>query len=348
MNLFDGNGNIFDISNGDINCKIIAHRGYHANAKQNTIAAFVDAAENGFKWLEVDIRKCTDNIYVMAHDATSTLYDNGTAKSLTIASNAYADIKNYTWDAAGKYKLCTLQAAFNMAKAYDLHIICDLKNGSNKDVMAIAALCGASDRVLLSYASFAAAYNEAWLLAKYDNVPIRCVPSDYGNFSQLTAEVNNPIYADINASTKVHYQSYLNIALSCGIPILFSGCTLSNKNIWQVIASGCMANEGLNITHDEFYSAIKNDFDAVNEIAVSATSVSVAVDGTAEITAESTLQTVAGYIYAYSEDPAVATVQQTVFGSSATVTVTGVSTGSTNIVVFSGNGEKQTITVAVS
>jgi hypothetical protein len=348
MNLFDGNGNIFDISNGDINCKIIAHRGYHATAKQNTIAAFVDAAENGFKWLEVDIRKRTDNIYVMAHDATSTLYDNGTAKSLTIASNAYADIKNYTWDTAGKYKLCTLQAVFNMAKAYDLHIICDLKNGSNKDVMGIAALCGATDRVLLSYASFAAAYNEAWLLSKYDNVPIRCVPSDYSNFNQLAAEISNPIYADVNASTKAHYQSYLNIALSCGIPILFSGCTLSNKNIWQVIASGCMANADLNISHGDFYSAIANDFDAVNEISLSNTELTLAVNGTAELTAESALQTVAGFVYAYSEDPTTVTIAQTAFGSKATATATGIQAGSTNIVFFSGNGEVQKVAVTVS
>lgn len=346
--IYDINGNILLTENADINCKIIAHRGYHATAKQNTIEAFKDASENGFSWIEIDIRKCSDGIYVMSHDNAVTLYNNGTAVSVTISSSAYENIKNYTWDAAGQYKLCTLQATFNAMKIYGMNMICDLKNGTNTDVMNIATLCGAVDKVLLSYSSFQAAYNDRNLLLKYDNVPIRCIPSDYANFATLAGAISNPIYADVNASETAHYQQYLNIALSCGVPIIFSGCTTSNTNIWCVLANGAMANLDLNITYDQFYNLINNDYDMATTITPSVNSLSLAVNGTSSLTGTSNVNTAGGYVYAYSLDPSVAKVTQTGFGQTATCTITGMSAGSTSILLFDGCGEKITVAVIVA
>lgn len=332
----------------DIGFKIIAHRGWHEVAAQNTIPAFVAAVNHGFKWLEIDIRKCSDGIYVMSHDDAVTLYNSGTSISVTISSSAYSDIKNYTWDAAGEYKLCTLQAVFNTMKAYDVCMICDRKTGENSEIMELAALCGATDKVMLSYGSFSAAYGERTLLNKYDNTPIRCVPSDYENYKTLAAAISNPIFADVNASSTIHYQKYLNIALSCGVPILFSGCELTNANRWQVLAAGCMANSEINISYADFYNAIANNYDAAADISISNENIAVGVGDAIEVTAESSLQSVGGYIYAYSEKPTIATVSQTAFGSAATITVTGVALGATNVVFFCGNGEIKKLHVTVS
>lgn len=346
--IYDVQGNELTAERSKPNCKIIAHRGYHAVAVQNTIDAFIAAAEAGFSWIEVDIRKCADGIYVIAHDASVTLYNNGTAVSVNITNSNYETIKNYTWDSAGEYKICTLQAVFNAMMIYDINLICDLKNGTNTDVMSIAALSGATDKVLLSYSSFLSAYNDRALLLKYDNVPIRCIPSDYVNYPTLANAISNPIYADVNASDTAHYQRYLNIALSCGVPIIFSGCTISNYNRWCVLANGVMANLNLNITYEQFYDLLNNNFDVVADITPSITSVSVSVGGTSTVTAQSDITTAGGYVYGYSLNPTIASVLQSSFGSNISVTITGVSAGSTVVRLFTGSGAIVDIPVTVA
>lgn len=331
----------------NINCKIIAHRGYHVTAPQNTIAAFKAASDAGFKWIEIDIRKTADGFYVMAHDATVTLYNNGASASVTIANSNYSTIKNYTWDSDGNYKLCTLQAVFNAMKLYDMNMICDRKSGTNSEIMEIAAMCGAVDHVMLSYSGFAGALAEVELLNKYDNVPIRIWPGGgYSNYLNLKDEITNPVYADINA-TSVN-NATISTALACGIPIIFSGCTTSNNNIWSVLASGCMANGDLNISHSQFYNLLNVDYDKATTITPSVQSVSVAVSGTASVSASSDLSEGGGYVYGYTLDPTVATVVQNTFGSSASFTVTGVAAGTTILRLFDGCGEIVEIPVTAS
>jgi hypothetical protein len=345
---------IYDISgkkltsNSKPNTKIIAHRGYHAVAAQNTIAAFVAAADAGFDWIEIDIRKCADGIYVMSHDATVTLYNNGEPVSVNVPNSNYSSIKDYTWDSEGQYKICTLQAVFNAMMIYDMNLICDLKNGSNADVMNLAALSGAVDKVLLSYGSFQAAYNDRDLLLKYDNVPIRCIPTNYTQFATLASAIGNPIYADVNASDGTHYQQYLNIALSCGIPIIFSGCTTANYKIWSVLANGCMANLNLNIKYDEFFELLDNNYDGVSTITPSVSSISVSINGESSVTGESDSDTAGGYVYCYSKNPSVASAKQTAFGKNAAVTVTGKAAGTTDIIMFDGYGEMVVVPVTVT
>lgn len=345
--IYDINGNSLT-AKIEPNCKIIAHRGYHVTSAQNTIDAFIDAAEAGFRWIEIDIRKCADGIYVMAHDATVTLYNNGASVSVNIPNSNYEDIKNYTWDSAGKYKLCTLQAVFNAMMLYDMNMICDLKNGTNEDIMQIASLSGATDKVLLFYNSFQSAYADRNLLHKYDNVPIRCTPTSYSEYLTLSEEINNPIYANVNASDTERYQKYLNIALSCGIPVLFSGCTKDNYNIWCVLANGAMANENLNISWGEFFDLIDNDYDVVATITPSVSSVSVGVNASATFTASSDVSTPAGYVYGFSLNPNIAVLTQSAFGETVTFSVKGISAGTTSIRLFTGSGETVDVTVSVN
>ena len=345
--IYDINGNELQAKT-NINCKIIAHRGYHATAKQNTISSFVDAAEAGFPWIEIDIRKCADGIYVLSHDASVTLYNNGTSVSVNIGNSNYETIKGYTWDSAGQYKLCTLQAAFNAMMIYDMNIICDIKTGNNTEVMELAAMSGATDKVLLSYGSFSSAYSDRDLLNRFKNVPIRCVPSDYENYATLASAISNPIFADVNSSDTNHYQKYLNIALSCGVPIIFSGCTTDNYNRLCVLANGTMANLDLNITYDEFYNLLNNDYDIVATITPSVSSVTVAVNGSVTVTASSNVATAGGYVYGYILNPTIATLTQTVFGGNATFSVKGSSSGSTTLRLFTGSGEIVNIQITVS
>ena len=180
-------------STNSIGCKIIAHRGYHVNSYQNTIAAFKEAIADGFKYLEIDIRKTLDGMYILSHDDTITLYNSGKAISVSISKSNYSDIKSYTWDAEGQCVLNTLHALFNAMKVYDVVLICDRKSGTNADIVELANLCGVTDRLLLSYSSIGSAISDADLLNKYDNIPLRIVPTDYAKFETLAEKISNPI-----------------------------------------------------------------------------------------------------------------------------------------------------------
>ncbi len=339
--------NIYDV-NGQgmlfrqINCKIIAHRGYHVTAAQNTIAAFKAASDAGFNWIEIDIRKTADGFYIMSHDNSVEMYNNGSAVSVTVSSANYSTIKNYTWDSAGKYKLCTLQAVFNAMKLYDMRMICDRKSGSNAEIMEIAAMCGAVDRVMLTYN----ASDDINLYKKYDSVPVRYYASNYNTILYLQENTVNPLYCDMNVQSTDN--SVIQNALAAGIPLIFSGCTLENKEKWVVLASGCMANNSLNISYEDFVEALDVDYDVVASITASASSVSVSAGGTANVTASSDVTTPGGYVYAYTLNPAVATVVQSTWGNSISTTITGVSSGTTTLRLFTGSGEVKDIPVTVS
>ena len=351
MAVYDIYGNLLAAGTGgssDTNCKIIAHRGYHAVAAQNTIAAFKAAADAGFSWIEIDTRKTADGIYVMSHDASVTLYNNGTAVSVNIENSNYSNIKNYTWDSEGKYRLCTLQAVFNSMKVYDMMMNIDLKSGANTEVMNIASMCGAVDRVMLTYTSFANALADVELLKKYDNVPIRVWSNvnGYSNYLLLIGQISNPIYSDVNASGDMG--TSLTTALACGTPVLFSGCTTANYARWSVLASGCMANLNLNITYDEFLNLLSVDYDHPTTITPSVQSVSVAVGDTATVTASSDYSQAGGYVYGYTIDPRIASVTQSAYGQNASFTITGVASGNTTLRLFTGCGAIVNIPVTVA
>lgn len=334
------------------NFHTIAHRGYHAYATQNSLQSFIDAAEAGFAWIEMDIRYCKDGVYILSHDPTITAYNNGTAVSVTIADSNYADIKTYTLDAAGVHPICTFATAMAVLRGYNVGVICDRSGGTNAELVEIAARQGMADRIMLSYQYPRKPFldHELPVLEKYKTIPIRIVPTDYEDMQYAMKTLANTVYADVNAYSADHYKTYLNNAMSCGAPILFSGCTLtdSNKNRWAGIACGGMAHENDNISPDEFMAAITADYAARSTITVSVDSLTIAADGTADVMATSDLATIAGCLYAYSRNPLVATVTQTSFGQSIGFTVTGVAEGNaTEIVVFSPNGEQTVVPVSV-
>lgn len=328
------------------NFKTIAHRGYHVNAPQNSAQSIKDAAKNGFAWVELDIHRCKDGIYVLSHDANITLYNNGAPVTVTLGSVNYADIKTYTLDAEGKHTIVTLQAALSLMRTLGINGIMDRKSGTNADIMQIASVAGMTDHVLLSYGAPSAVTSDIALLSRYKNVPIRVIPSSYGAMLDIMADITNPVFADVNASFGTHYQNYLNIALSCGVPILFSGCTTANPAVWAASANGAMANESLNISAADFISMITADYDTPCTISGEKR---LTVKAGASITASvaSDAEGLAGYVYVYSTNPNIAAVTQKTFGRNINFDVEGVAVGEASLRIFTGSGAILNVAVDV-
>lgn len=70
MQNLSGVQNVQDSFEKDDKVKIIAHRGYSEAAPENTIPAFIAAAENGYSTIECDVEWTKDGVPVILHDET--------------------------------------------------------------------------------------------------------------------------------------------------------------------------------------------------------------------------------------------------------------------------------------
>lgn len=82
-------GTIFSTRNSLRHPKIIAHRGYHMIAPENSLPAFRAAAEMGAWAIETDIHKTKDGVLVCCHNTTVDSYCNGEG---SIADMTFAEI----------------------------------------------------------------------------------------------------------------------------------------------------------------------------------------------------------------------------------------------------------------
>lgn len=339
--------------NHKTNCQIAAHRGYFVESFQNTSASFLEAMKNGYSWVEIDIHQCSDGVYVLGHDATVTLYNNGVATSVNLPNTAYNAIKGYTWDSSGKYPIETLMGAWNNLKTRDIWYICDPKTGNNADLVSMASMTGMLDRIMLTYRSTAALEQELELLNKHKNIPIRIAPTGYwdtliSEFAEIRSKVANPIYININANTAFRKEQVMPLALALDFPVIFSDCTEYNKNVWCVLASGVMAEGSNNISYLDMVSMLTHEYTGNVNITVSAEAVSVAAGATQTLTASADADDVSGYLYVKPLNPSVATVYQRSFGNSISLEIKGISAGEAAVRVFNGGGNFKDIAVTVT
>jgi glycerophosphoryl diester phosphodiesterase len=348
--IYNANGLIL---NHKTNCQIAAHRGYFVKSFQNTAASFAEAMDNGFTWVEIDIHQCSDGVYVLGHDSTVTLYNNGVATSVNLPNTEYNTIKGYTWDAAGKYPIDTLMGAWNNLKTKDLWYICDLKTGNNADLVSIASMTGMLDRIMLTYRSTALIEQERELLDKNKNIPIRIALGGYwdaliSELAEIRTEIANPIYININANTAFRREEIMPLVLALNFPIVFSDCATYNKNVWCVLATGVMAEGSNNVSYLDFVDMLTNEYSGNINITVSADTASVAIGATQTLTASADADDVSGYLYVKPLNPSIATVFQRSFGNSISLEIKGISVGEATIRVFNGAGNFKDIKVVVA
>lgn len=59
---------------------VIAHRGNHTNAPENTLIAYLNAITAGADYIETDLRTTKDSQLVIMHDASVNRMTNGNGK----------------------------------------------------------------------------------------------------------------------------------------------------------------------------------------------------------------------------------------------------------------------------
>lgn len=109
----------------------VIHRGlYSDTAPENTIPAFYEAIKAGYKWVECDVRFSSDNVPILAHDATVDGTADGTETTLTVASSTAEQLaqlvvaSNTTY---GDIRIPTLDDIMLFAAIYGMGVVIDIK-----------------------------------------------------------------------------------------------------------------------------------------------------------------------------------------------------------------------------
>ncbi|MGE7090544.1 glycerophosphoryl diester phosphodiesterase membrane domain-containing protein [Lysinibacillus sp. NPDC048646] len=110
--------------------KIIAHRGYTAEAVENTIGGLVRAAAAGADLVELDIQQTEDGEFVVFHDRTLRRLagKNGVVTNMTLS-----ELKTISVHSDGySDKISSLDDFIEMAKALDVALLIELKVQGNE------------------------------------------------------------------------------------------------------------------------------------------------------------------------------------------------------------------------
>lgn len=110
---------------------LVAHRGYSAQAPENTLPAIQKAAEYGFDYVEIDIRQTKDGVWVLMHDENikSVCDKKGKVSSYTyydlVACNV---VKGANADEYDNLKVPTLEQALRTCMEYNIIPMIEIKD----------------------------------------------------------------------------------------------------------------------------------------------------------------------------------------------------------------------------
>ena len=153
MTLYDIEGNVIGsggISSGidyDNIVKNVNHRGYNSVAPENTLPAFKLSRQNGFMYVETDVRFTSDGTAVCLHDESisrTARNSDGTQISFTvnIADITYEQALTYDfgiWKGSSYVgtKIPTFDEFLTLCKNFGLRPYIELKTGTQAQIEAI-------------------------------------------------------------------------------------------------------------------------------------------------------------------------------------------------------------------
>jgi len=129
---------------------VIAHRGDHTNAPENTIAAYKNAIKIGADFIEVDLRTTKDSQLVVMHDATINRMTgiNGSIQNMTFDSLKKLEVRDSKHPEWGNHAIPTFQEVLKLSKRR-INIYLDFKNASAKSAYNEIVAAGMENNVIV-------------------------------------------------------------------------------------------------------------------------------------------------------------------------------------------------------
>ncbi len=139
-------GNVLTVEENQ-NVKGIGHRGFTSVAPENTLISYKVAKENGYTYVETDVRYTQDGVPVLLHDETINRTSNGTGNiaDLTYAQVSQYDFGSWKGSAFTGEKIPTFEQFCIICHRLGLHPYIEIKVGTQQQTEALvktAIKCG--------------------------------------------------------------------------------------------------------------------------------------------------------------------------------------------------------------
>lgn len=255
---------ITDIYNNPINqlirrpfIKGVNHRGW-GGAPENTLPAYVESFQHGFKYVECDIAFTSDNVAVLLHDNTIDRTSNGSG---TIQNMTFSTVRNYDFGSwkDSKYagtKIPTFEEFIALCRNLGLHPYIEIKQNTNytqeqlSQIVYYVEAYGMKGNV--TYISFDSNY-----LSMIKNI------DDKARLGYLTSNtVSSTIINTVNGLRTTYNDVYLGLDKNCVTDSVVSLCKQNHipLEIWTVNSE----NEIKNIK--SYISGVTSDYYNVETI----------------------------------------------------------------------------------
>lgn len=125
---------------------LISHRGMSALAPENTLEAAERSAENGYKYIEFDIRRTKDGVWVLMHDSDIKRMTDGEGE---VSDLTYKQILSCRIDEGANiddYKLVTvptLEQMLNLCAEKDLVPVIEIKQSGTEHIPELLSFIAA-------------------------------------------------------------------------------------------------------------------------------------------------------------------------------------------------------------
>ena len=108
---------------------VVAHRGDHTHAPENTLEGFSNAIKEGVDFIEIDLRTTVDSQLVIMHDASVDRMTDGKGlvKDMTLEAIRKLKIKDRVHPEWGEFQIPTFKEVLALSKS-KIHIYLDFKN----------------------------------------------------------------------------------------------------------------------------------------------------------------------------------------------------------------------------
>jgi len=203
---------------------VIAHRGDHTHAAENTLVAYQNAIDAGADFVEIDLRTTKDSQLIIMHNATINYMteEKGNVSDYMFDSLRKIPVRDPQHAEWGKYTLPTFKEVLQLCKG-KINIYLDFKNASVKEAYSQIVNAGMENNVIV-YINEAHQFTE-WrtiapamplmislpakiktkeeMYALLDSIKIDLLDGNFDEYSsetvQAAKEKNIPIWADIQS-----------------------------------------------------------------------------------------------------------------------------------------------------
>jgi len=129
---------------------VIAHRGDHSHAHENTLTALQHAIDAGVDYAEVDVRRTADDQYVLMHDSTVNRMTDGTGavRELALAQIRILRVLDPKRPQIPPDRVATFSEALTLIKGR-LNLYLDFKEGDRGAVTKLIRDAGVERQIIV-------------------------------------------------------------------------------------------------------------------------------------------------------------------------------------------------------